>query len=1149
MISKNVVRKLALLFSAVALAGVAHAQSTTQGAIAGTVEDPTSAVIPSASILIHNDGTNAEQKLTADGSGFFQAPLLEPGTYTVTVTAPGFGTVVEQHVVVQVGQLTTVMPHLTTGTEQTNITVSADAATLNFQTPDFTAEVPRAAVDNVPVQNRRWSALALITPGVVADSSGFGLISVRGMSTLLNNVEIDGADDNQAYFSEERGRTREGYSTSSNAVSEFEVNTGVYSAQYGRAAGGVINSVTKSGTNQLHGELFFTDLDRGFGAYVPGSVSPTGAPLKPKDLRKIYGGTLGGFIVKDKLFWTYTYDQLDHIFPAIAKAKSYGSPSTLGSFEEQPDAASTLIESNCNHTTGYLNETTTGTGTVAHATLDNAVCTMVARLGLASYAAGATNYNNGINALLTDLGTVPRVGYQEINTPKLDWQINPKEHVSFLFHRLRWDAPGDVQTSSSATYSVDAFGTDFIKLDYGVAKLTSNLSSKLVNEVLYQYSRELDDEGQQPYSQYTLNNLVAPGQMVAGYGANGPGGTIPYIALDTSIGFNLGSPYYSYRLAYPAEWKWQMDDILYYTAGNHSIRVGFDLLHNYDLIHQTPYYFGDYTYGTLPNYLTDLGTKGSSGKCNSTAAAATATVSGVGTYDCYSSAFQDFGATEFALATTDYAGFVQDNWKVSPRLTVEVGLRYDYQKLPAPPASLTTATGTFVPYAGLTNVPSDKNNFGPRIGFSYDVYGNGSTVLRGGYGLYYGRILNGTVASAQFGSGSPNGQYGLASTKPTVAGTPIFPNPFAAGSGSKPASFYLAPNLQNPQVHEIDLQLQRQLGKGNVFQLGYLGSLGRELPNFLDVNLAPPQDLTTITVGNPTVAGFATGPLPVGSTYSVPTFGTCVASSTCAYPTGYINTNFTNITEVISNVNSSYNALILDVQNSSIHGLTFDANYTWSHALDFNQNASSTTSTNSWLNPYAAARQNYGRSQFNVANRFVGYMLYKFPKSHFGGNMAAVKYLADGWSVNDTFQIQNGLPYSANLSTSGTSYNSTQALFSGTWNGITGVTYIPAIGLNTLQVPRAIVDDMRLQKEFTFAERYNLQFNADLYNVANKQNFSTSDLSTSAYQYSATASGASTVSYVPNSAPGVGFGSHSTANDSGFLYTPRNIQVGVRLEF
>ncbi|HZL27553.1 MAG TPA: TonB-dependent receptor [Acidobacteriaceae bacterium] len=1132
--------------AAIAATGMGLAQSSTQGAISGTVEDATSAVVPNAKVVIRNDGTNAEKVLTSDASGYFNAPLIEPGVYTVTVTAASFGTVTETHVTVQVGQLTTVMPRLSAGSEEQKVTVSADAATLNFQSPDFSAEVPRAAVDNVPVQNRRWSALAMTTPAVVADSSGFGLVSVRGMSTLLNNVQIDGADDNQAYFSEERGRTREGYSTSSNAVSEFEVNTGVYSAQYGRAAGGVINSVTKSGTNTLHGELFFTDLDRGWGAYDPGSVSPTGAPLKPKDLRKIYGGTLGGPIVKNKLFWTYTYDQLDHVFPAIAKAKQYGSAATVGSFEEQPDAATPLIETNCNHATGYLNETTAGTGTLAHATLDNAVCTMVARLGQATYATGVANYNSGINALLTDLGIVPRVGFQEINTPKLDWQINPKEHLSFLFHRLRWDAPGDVQTASSATYSVDAFGTDFIKLDYGVTKLTSQISSKLVNEVLYQYSRELDDEGQQPYSAYTLANLVAPGQTVTGAAPNGPGGTIPYIGLDTSIGFNLGSPYYSYRLAYPEEWKWQADDILYYTTGNHSIRMGFDLLHNYDLLHQTPYYYGDYTYGTLPNYLTDLATKGKTGTCNTTGAAGTATTSGVGTTDCYSSAFQDFGATQYAIATTDYAGFLQDNWKVNPRLTLELGVRYDYESLPAPTAGLTSTVGTFVPYAGLTNAPADKNNFGPRIGFSFDAFGDGSTVVRGGYGLYYGRILNGTVASVQFGSGSPNGQYGLASTKPTAAGAPIFPNPFAAGSGSKPSSFYLAPNLQNPQVHEFDLQIQRQLGKGNVFEIGYLGSVGRELPNFLDVNLAPPQDVTTITVGNPTVAGSGTGPLAIGTKYQVPTFGTCTASASCAYPTGYINPNFTNITEVVSNINSNYHALIVDIQNRSIHGLEFDANYTWSHALDFNQNASSTTSTNSWLNPYAAARQNYGISQFNVGNRFVGYALYKIPNMH-SSNM--LKYLTDGWSINDTFQIQNGLPYSANLSTSGAGYNSTQALNSGTWNGITGATYIPAIGLNTFEVPRAIVDDLRLQKEFTIAEKYQLQLNADMYNVANKQNFSTSDLSTTAYNYTSSTSGASTASYVPNSAPGIGFGSHSTSNDSGFLYTPREFQIGARLEF
>ena len=1130
-------RSISALFSLVLcgfLGAAAYGQSTTQGAIAGTVEDTTGAVISSVDVTIHNDGTNAETHLKSDASGYFIAPLVEPGAYTVTFAAPGFGTVVDQHVIVQVGQLSTLLPKLTTGSVQQDVTVSADAPVLNFESPDLTSVLARSAVDNVPVQNRRWSALTLTTPGAVADSSGFGLISVRGMSTLLNNVEIDGADDNQAYFSEERGRTREGYSTSSNAVEEFQVNTGVYSAQYGRAAGGVINSVTKSGTNQIHGEAFFTDLDRGFGAYDPGSVDSNGKPLKPKDLRKIYGFSAGGALLRDKLFWYYTFDQLVHINPAVSKAKSYGSASTPGSFLDQPDPTTAGA---CDLTTGYL----PNVGTNSNYTLDSQVCTMAARLKLASYSAGVAQYDSGLAALETDLGTVARAGYQEINTPKLDWQINGKEHASFLFHRLRWDAPGDVQTSTSATYAVDAFGQDFVKLDYGVAKLASQISGRMSNELLFQYGRELNDEHQQPYSAYTLDNLVAPGGIIPQ--SNGPsGGTIPYIALDTSIGFYLGSPYYSYRNAYPDERKWQIDDILYYSLGNHTIRMGADFLHNYDLINQTPYYFGYYTYSTLANYLTDLSTKGNASTCNSTGGAGTATTSGVGTYGCFSSATQDFGATAYSIATMDYAGFVQDNWKVNSRLTLELGLRYDFESLPGPSANLTTATGSFVPYAQLNNHPSDRNNFGPRIGFALDPFGNGNTVVRGGFGMYYGRILNGTVESAQFGTGSPNGQYALASTKPTAASAPTFPNPFAGGSGSKPSSFYLASNLQNPMVYEYDLQVQQQLGKGTVFQISYIGAMGRELPNFLDTNLAPPQATTTITIGAPTETGAATGPLPIGATYTVPTFGTCTAGPSCPYPTGYINPNFTNITEVLSNINSSYNGMTVEIQNHGFHNLQFDANYTWSHALDFNQNASSTTSTNSWLNPYASARQNYGTSEFNVGNRFVGWVVYTFP----GVSSGPLKQIASGWSINDTFQMQNGLPYSAEVDTG---YNSAAALNSGTWNGVPGVYYIPVIGLNTYKVPRATVDDIRVQKEFKFRDRYNLQFNADVYNLANHQNFSTTDINQDAYSFTSSGVGASTLTFLPSTAPGVGFGSHSTSNDSGFLYTPREFQVQARLQF
>jgi hypothetical protein len=172
---------------------------------------------------------------------------------------------------------------------------------MNMESPDFSATLTAQALQNIPINNRRWSSLAMSTPGVVSDSNGYGLVSVRGISTLLNNVEIDGADDNQAFFAEERGRTREAYSTSGNAVREFAVNTGVYSAEYGRAAGGVITSVTKSGTNQIHGQAYFYDKQSNWAAFNNYTKLTTlvngvnvSQVIKPKDLRKIYGFTGGG---------------------------------------------------------------------------------------------------------------------------------------------------------------------------------------------------------------------------------------------------------------------------------------------------------------------------------------------------------------------------------------------------------------------------------------------------------------------------------------------------------------------------------------------------------------------------------------------------------------------------------------------------------------------------------------------------------------------------------------------------------------------------------------------------------------------------------------------------------------------------------------
>ena len=193
--------------------------------------------------------------------------------------------------------------------------------------------------------------------------------------------------------------------------------------------------------------------------------------------------------------------------------------------------------------------------------------------------------------------------------PKLDWNINDKNHVSLLYNRLRWDSPGGVQTQATNNYAVDTFGMDYVKLDYVVAKLTSQISPNIKNEALYQYGRELNDESQQPYSAFTNQYLQGTGTSA---------GNVPEVALATSTGFYMGSPYYSYRKALPDERKWQIGDVLHQSHGNHSFKYGVDMVHNYDLQNNTYESNGYISYSYVTNFLVDLANEGKSAStCNS----------------------------------------------------------------------------------------------------------------------------------------------------------------------------------------------------------------------------------------------------------------------------------------------------------------------------------------------------------------------------------------------------------------------------------------------------------------------------------------------------------------------------------------------------
>lgn len=782
----------------------------------------------------------------------------------------------------------------------------------------------------------------------------------------------------------------------------------------------------------------------------------------------------------------------------------------------------------CNLATGAIS---TPVGGAAASAVDTNACLLAARLGYANYNAGATAYNQQLVALLPDLGTVPRFGDQNINTPKLDWQINQRNHVSALYHRLRWDSPGGVQTQGTNNYAIDTFGTDFVKLDYGLAKLDTLITNNFTNEVRYQYGRELNNEGLQPTSAYTKANLI------------NNTGFAPEVNLLSSVnGFYLGQPYYSFRVAYPDERKWQVGDTATYVWGKHSIRFGEDIVHNYDLINNLYEGNGFVNYTTanvgIANYFTDLLAKNTSqpGRCG------TSVSSGTGTYYCYNSYAQGFGPSTFDLSTVDYGFFVQDDWKLRPTLTVNLGLRYDYESLPTP----FTVTNPLIANPTLpqtTSRPSDKNNVSPRLGFAWDPFGRGKTAVHGGFGLYYGRLPNAVILNAYYNSGA-TGSQNLATFTPTTAVAPGQNLPSLKTAAVSPvygtgSAQYLDPHLQNPYTEQFDLAVQQNLGFNNVLSISYLGSLGRELPNYLNVNLDPTKTYNytyTVVPGGGTCGAHGCGTFTQKAYASKLQTG----ASTSTYNNILLSPSYSSVTETISNVNSNYHALSVDITNRSSKYITFDASYTWSHALDFSQASFTSNGTNNWLDPYANSRSNYGTSSFNVRHRAVGWAVINAPKLN---TDSPLKYLANGWSLKPLVQAQTGLPYSATVG--GTTPN--QCYVAGCYevagSGFTGtgVTYDPVVGRNAFTLPRTFVVDLRVQKDFTIAEHYNLQLIGEAFNLANHQNVT--GVTTQAYSFATTTNtNTNTLTYSPS------FGVPTSAN-SNYAYSPRLIQLAMRLQF
>ncbi len=994
---------LGFALAAVLLAApAAIAQTAGTANIEGVVTDATGAVLPGAAVTVRNMDTNATRELVTDDSGRFRAVALQPGRYEVSATLSGFTGAPRANVQASVGSTTTVDVQLRPATVAEEVTVTAEAPLIDTTRTDVSDVVSEQEIQNLPINGRRWENFVLLSPGVTNDGN-FGLVSYRGISGLYNNNTVDGVDNNQAFFSEARGRTRASYTISQAAIREFQVGVSNFSAEFGRAAGGTVNAVTRSGTNDFRGEAFYFLRDDAFQAREP--FYPKTAP-KPEERRHQFGAALGGPLKKDKAFFFVNYDEQRRNFPYFVNFQS-------ATFLDQPCTAP-----GCAATRTFFQDET--------------------------------------------LTAVPREGNNRIFLGKLDFLLNSKHTLTVQYNHHRWEAPNGVRTPALNANARTDNGTDIVKTDFGLLTLNSVFSPKLLNELRVQIGRDFEQQ---------IPNAAGPGTTVTG-------------------GFSYGMPNFLPRPKYPDERRYQLLDAVTFFTGAHSVKVGMDINYVREDIENLFQGGGIYTYSSLQNIAAD---------CPADAAGCVplADANRGRHYQSFNQAFDLRGRTGDALFhTTDYNFYVQDTWRVNRALTLNLGLRYEYQKLPQPEQSNPA-------YPLTQRFVQDKNNFGPRLGFTYDVGGGHQTVFKGGFGVYYGQTSNSYLFSALTNNAVTFATYNFT---PATAGAPTYPNVLSAaptGPGVRPAISVLSSELERPEIYMGDLTIERSLGHEFVVSASYLYSKGKKMPAFIDTNLPAANSQVTYLVD-----GQSMGTYPF-------------------YRGARPDANIGRSIEVRSIVDSQYHGLVLQAQKRWGSGLLFNAHYTLSKATDNGQN--STTFISGFSSVYDVANLDLedGYSNLDRRHRFVTSFVYA-PTWLYGFQLAAI----------GTFE--SGLPQVANIS--GGVAATTGGTDTSTTNGSGGSVRVPFIERNADRQTGRKTIDARLSKEFNVGGSRRLVLLWEAFNVLNSTNYTV--FGATRYRVASSSYNAGANMVTVNLTEDTGFLRPTQASST--LFGPRDMQLGIK---
>ncbi len=1079
-----------LLLAGVCLGGAfaAGAQVNT-AALSGIVTDQTGAALPHAHVAIASQDTGYSRTIETDTAGAYSFQDLPIGEYGVSVTDQGFNEV-KQPVTLSVGQKSRRDFQMAIGSEQQVVEVKADTSTLSPDDASISTVVSSETIEQTPLYLRNWDDLLRTIPGVqisrYTQQSGntsagrTGDFNVNGIHSLQNDFLLDGIDNNT--FSENvQELSTEASHPSVDVIEQFNVITNAYSAEYGRSPGAVVSVNTRSGTNQFHGLAFEYLRNNYFDAND--FFSDQNRLRKPENNQNQFGGSFGGPIRKDRLFFFGNYEGT-RIKQGVSRISTVPLPNErAGDFSVATGATvgvkyPTLYDPlTCAPIYSGKNCTAFVNNIIPSARIDTAVAKLIALFPQPNITVEGTtpDTNNYIrNALLTD--------NDDSYDGRIDWTPSSADTVfgRYNYSNRSRAIPGYFGGLADGT-STSAWGNQSIKSHSFVLGWTHLFSADVVNEFRFGFSRNFSLAQQQPFD---LPEIA--GQFVPGIPSNPAiGGGVPLTSF-SNFGF-LGSADFHPKQQIPQ--LFQYNDAVSFTRGRQTFKFGGSVYAPMRNIFQDePGLRGDLNYTGV--FTADTAAKGS----------------GLSYADGLLGATQSDQLTNIFLIDQRLwmlSGFVQDDWKASQKLTLNLGFRYDFAT-PAldgknrlanfsPTANagaggLVFATSGSLSQRGLVN--TNTKNFGPRIGFAYSP--DTKTVIRGGYGLYY-TLFERYGSEDQLALNPPGllNKVQASNTTPVISPEVGFPSNYLDPSTlnlNQLQAYHIRamnPNDPTPNVQQWSFGVQRDFVGGLTAEVDYIGTKSTHLDTIIDDNQ--------------------------------PTFVNNASTNVSPYP------NFGLVEYTNANGYGNYNGLQASLNRRFTNGLTLRTAFTHSRSLD---DVPEELETNSGGPPNGRNFSNwYGASDFDVPNRVSANYVYELPFGHGKSmlNSGPLSYILGGFRTSGVYTYYSGHPFTVNAGGSLAAaldpygeatavpnlvgkphivgdpkcwfYTSENSTCSALAPGTTDAYALPAPGVigtsgrNTLRGPRTDVFDASLLKEFPLGETRNLEFRWEVFNVTNTPEF------------------------------------------------------------